>query len=37
MKILDEREAEIITARRLLENPTTLEELSKKYKSVERE
>ena len=32
MKILDEREKEIITARRLLENPTTLEELSKKYK-----
>ena len=32
MKILDQREKEIITARRLLENPTTLEELSKKYK-----
>ena len=31
MKILNEREKEIITARRLIENPTTLEELSKKY------
>ncbi len=32
MKILNERETEIITARRLTENPVTLEELSKKYK-----
>ena len=32
MKILNEREKEIITARRLSENPSTLEELSKKYK-----
>ena len=32
MKILNEREKEIITARRLSENPLTLEELSKKYK-----
>ena len=32
MKILNEREKEIITARRLSEDPLTLEELSKKYK-----
>ena len=32
MKILSEREKEIINARRLSENPKTLEELSKKYK-----
>ena len=32
MKILNEREKEIINARRLSENPQTLEELSKKYK-----
>ena len=32
MKILNEREKEIINARRLSENPKTLEELSKKYK-----
>ncbi len=32
MKILNEREKEIINARRLSENPITLEELSKKYK-----
>ena len=32
MKILDYREKEIITARRLAEEPKTLEELSKKYK-----
>tara|TARA_B100000941_G_scaffold290776_1_gene274641 strand:+ start:2886 stop:3782 length:897 start_codon:yes stop_codon:yes gene_type:complete len=32
MKILNEREKEIITARRLSENPITLDELSKKYK-----
>ena len=32
MKILNEREKEIITARRLSETPKTLEELSKKYK-----
>jgi RNA polymerase sigma-32 factor len=32
MKILNEREKEIITARRLSEKPKTLEELSKKYK-----
>ena len=31
MKILDEREKEIIIARRLSENPKTLEDLSKKY------
>ena len=31
MKILNEREKEIITARRLIENPATLEDLSKKY------
>ena len=32
MKILNERETEIIIARRLSEEPKTLEELSKKYK-----
>ena len=32
MKILNEREKEIIISRRLSENPTTLEDLSKKYK-----
>jgi len=32
MKILNEREKEIISARRLSEEPTTLDELSKKYK-----
>ena len=32
MKILNDREKEIISLRRLSENPTTLEELSKKYK-----
>ncbi len=32
MKILNEREKEIITARRLTENPITLEDLSKKFK-----
>ena len=32
MKILNDREKEIIVARRLSENPKTLEELSKKYK-----
>jgi len=32
LKILNEREKEIINARRLSENPKTLEELSKKYK-----
>ena len=32
IKILDEREKAIIQARRLTENPKTLEELSKKYK-----
>ena len=32
MKILNEREKEIIIARRLTENPKTLDELSKKYK-----
>ena len=32
MKILNEREKEIIVARRLSEEPKTLEELSKKYK-----
>ena len=32
MKILNEREKEIINARRLSENPVTLEEVSKKYK-----
>ena len=32
MKILNERETEIINARRLSENPKTLEELSKIYK-----
>ena len=32
MKILNEREKEIIIERRLSENPKTLEELSKKYK-----
>ena len=32
MKILNEREKDIIEARRLSENPKTLEELSKKYK-----
>ncbi len=32
MNILDEREADIIKARRLIENPKTLEELSAKFK-----
>ena len=32
MKILNDREKEIITARRLSENPITLEDLSNKYK-----
>ena len=32
LKILNEREREIINARRLTENPKTLEELSKKFK-----
>ncbi len=32
MKILNDREKEIITARRLSENPTTLDELSKRFK-----
>ena len=32
MKILNDREKKIITARRLSETPETLEELSKKYK-----
>ena len=32
MSVLNEREKEIIEARRLIENPATLEELSKKYK-----
>ena len=32
MKMLNEREKEIINARRLSENPKTLEELSKRYK-----
>jgi len=32
MKILSEREKDIIIARRLTENPKTLEELSKKFK-----
>ena len=31
MEILNEREREIITARRLIETPLTLEDLSKKY------
>ena len=32
MQILNDREKEIITARRLSEEPETLEDLSKKYK-----
>ena len=32
IKILNDREREVIEARRLAENPKTLEELSKKYK-----
>jgi RNA polymerase sigma-32 factor len=32
MKILNDREKEIITLRKLSEEPQTLEELSKKYK-----
>ena len=32
MNVLNEREKEIINARRLVETPLTLEELSKKYK-----
>ena len=32
MKMLSDREQEIITARRLSETPLTLDELSKKYK-----
>ena len=31
MKILNEREKQIIVARRLSDNPVTLEDLSKKY------
>ena len=37
MKILNEREKEIITARRLSEDPITLEELSKNIKLVVKE
>ena len=37
MKILNDREKEIIIERRLSENPKTLEELSKKYKIVEKD
>ena len=36
LKILNEREKEIIEARRLSENPKTLEELSQKYKNKQR-
>ena len=36
MKILNQREKEIITARRLNENPTTLDELSKKIQNKQR-
>ena len=32
MSILSDREKQIIQARRLVENPSTLEDLSKKYK-----
>ena len=32
IKILNEREKEILYSRRLSENPSTLEDLSKKYK-----
>ena len=32
MKILNEREREIISSRRLTEQPVTLDELSQKYK-----
>ena len=32
IKILNQREKEILYSRRLNDNPTTLEELSKKYK-----
>ena len=37
MKILNEREKAIINARRLSENPKTLEELSKNIKLAEKE
>ena len=37
MEILNAREREIITARRLIENPLTLEDLSKKYQLAEKE
>ena len=37
MKILNEREKEIIKARRLSEEPETLEELSKNIKLAEKE
>ena len=37
MKILNEREKEIIIARRLSEEPKTLEELSKNIKLAEKE
>ena len=37
MKILNEREKEIIIERRLSENPKTLEELSKNIRLVEKE
>ena len=32
IKVLNEREKEILYSRRLNDNPTTLEDLSKKYK-----
>ena len=32
VKVLNEREREILYSRRLSDNPTTLEDLSKKYK-----
>ena len=37
MNILDERETDILKARRLSENPKTLEELSTKFKISRRE
>ena len=37
IKILNDREKEILYSRRLTENPSTLEELSKKFKKISRE
>ena len=36
IKVLNDREKEILYSRRLNDNPTTLEDLSKKYKISQR-